>query len=135
MEACNFGQAKIVELLLEVPQIDLEAVDLRGRRAEDIAASRGFDNLTMAIRSAKAERENPEELPRIRQLEQQIEQLKRDTRHRLGLEREKREMELRDMKTEHEIEIEPLSTRIDSLQVELEEAMKKRYGCNFQFRQ
>ena len=33
---------------------------------------------------------------------------------------------LRDLKARHETEMEPLSTRIDSLQLQLEEAMKTR---------
>ena len=42
MEACNFGHKKIVELLLAVPSLDLEAMNIRGQRADEVAASRGI---------------------------------------------------------------------------------------------
>ena len=40
----------VVELLLSVPGLDLEAVNLRGQRAEDVAASRGHEALATLIR-------------------------------------------------------------------------------------
>ena len=43
MEACNFGHKKIVELLLAVPSLDLEAMNIRGQRADEVAASRGIN--------------------------------------------------------------------------------------------
>ena len=42
MEACNFGHKKIVELLLAVPSLDLEAMNIRGQRADEVAGSRGI---------------------------------------------------------------------------------------------
>ena len=72
MEACNFGHRPIVELLLTVAHVDLDAVNLRGQRAEDVAVSRGHEKLAQLIREARQTREHPEELPRIRQLEEQV---------------------------------------------------------------
>ena len=43
MEACNFGHRPIVDLLLSVPNIDLEAMNIRGQRADEVAASRGIN--------------------------------------------------------------------------------------------
>ena len=56
MEACNFGHRPIVELLLSVPNIDLEAMNIRGQHAEDVAMSRGHDNLVQLIQSHKHSR-------------------------------------------------------------------------------
>ena len=75
MEACNFGHTAIVELLLATPNIDLDAVNLRGQRAEDVALSRGHDHLSILIRNSRTSREQPEELPRIRELEEQVKTL------------------------------------------------------------
>ena len=50
MEACNFGHKNVVEALLKMPSIDLEAVNLRGQRAEDVAMSRGHEHLAQLIR-------------------------------------------------------------------------------------
>ena len=50
MEACNFGHKYIVEILLGASNIDLDAVNLRGQRADDVAASRGHEHLTQMIR-------------------------------------------------------------------------------------
>ena len=72
MEACNFGHRSVVELLIKVPNIDFEAVNLRGQRAEEVAASRGHDSLAQVIRKERQDRENPEELPRIQELEQEV---------------------------------------------------------------
>jgi hypothetical protein len=72
MEACNFGHKAIVELLLAMPSIDLEATNLRGQKAEEVATSRGHDNLAQLIHAKRYSREQPEELPRIRELEEQV---------------------------------------------------------------
>ena len=56
MEACNFGHRPIVELLLGVPNIDLEAMNIRGQHAEDVAMSRGHDNLVQLIQSQRHSR-------------------------------------------------------------------------------
>ncbi len=72
MEACNFGHEKVVQLLLSYPTIDFEAVNLRGQRADEVAASRGYDNMAQMVRKARSDAENPEEMPRIKQLEQEV---------------------------------------------------------------
>ena len=56
MEACNFGHRPIVELLLSIPNIDLEAMNIRGQHAEDVAMSRGHDNLVQLIQSHRHSR-------------------------------------------------------------------------------
>ena len=43
MEACHFGQETIVKELLKVPIVDLEAVNLRGQKADEVAAGRGYE--------------------------------------------------------------------------------------------
>jgi len=50
MEACNFGHKVIVEALVAMPAIDLDAVNLRGQKADDVAAHRGHDNIVQLIR-------------------------------------------------------------------------------------
>lgn len=72
MEACNFGHQPIVELLLTLPCIDLDAVNLRGQRAEDVAESRGYKHLTQIILGVKRTRENPEEMIRIQELQKEV---------------------------------------------------------------
>ena len=56
MEACNFGHRPIVDLLLSVPNIDLEAMNIRGQHAEDVAMSRGHDSLVQLIQSQRHSR-------------------------------------------------------------------------------
>ena len=56
MEACNFGHRPIVELLLGVANIDLEAMNIRGQHAEDVAMSRGHDSLVQLIQSQRHSR-------------------------------------------------------------------------------
>ena len=126
MEACNFGHKLVVELLIRVPNIDFEAVNLRGQRAEEVASSRGHESLAQLIRKERQDRENPEELPRIQELEQEVENLKNETRQRLLASIERKYVQLRELKSNHETEIEPLSRKIDTLQEQLEEAMKQR---------
>ena len=50
MEACNLGHKAVVEALLKSPNIDLDAVNLRGQRAEDVALSRGHEQLAQLVR-------------------------------------------------------------------------------------
>ncbi len=90
MEACNFGHSAVVALLLEQPAIDLDAVNLRGQKAEDVAESRGHDDIADMIRKARSDRENPEELPRIQELQKDLDNLKLETRQRLNAEIEVR---------------------------------------------
>ncbi len=47
MEACNFGHGRVVDLLLSSPGLDTEAVNLRGQRADEVAASRGHQGLVI----------------------------------------------------------------------------------------
>lgn len=72
MEACNFGHKSVVELLVQVPQIDFDAINLRGQRAQDVAISRGHEYLANIIDAAKRNQDNPEELPRIQELEEKV---------------------------------------------------------------
>ena len=77
MEACNFGHKQIVEILLNGPAsrtsvLDIDAVNIRGQSAEDVARSRGHDEIAQLIRNARQAREHPEELPRLRELQEQV---------------------------------------------------------------
>ena len=72
MEACNFGHEAVVEILVTQPDLDFEAVNLRGQTAQDVATSRGHEALAQIIDRAKMDRENPAELPQIQELEQQV---------------------------------------------------------------
>jgi ankyrin repeat protein len=77
MEACNFGHKHIVEILLNGPAsrnsvLDLDAVNIRAQSAEDVARSRGHDELAQLIRNSRQAREHPEELPRLRELQEQV---------------------------------------------------------------
>lgn len=130
MEASNFGHTAVVELLLAAADnpVDLDAVNIRGQRAEEVAASRGHGAIADMIARARADRENPEELPRIAELQKDLDTLKAETRQRLNSAVDTKYQVLRDLKARHETEMEPLSTRIDSLQLQLEEAMKTRLG-------
>ncbi len=126
MEACNFGHGKVVDLLLSVPGIDLEAVNLRGQRADEVASTRGHEALAAAIATARSDAENPEEMPRIRQLEAEAAGLRQEARRRLTSAVEDARAGLRELKARQEEEIEPLSARIDQLQGQLDQAMKQR---------
>eukprot|EP00094_Tigriopus_californicus_P001767 TCALIF_01709-PA protein Name:"Similar to siah1 E3 ubiquitin-protein ligase Siah1 (Danio rerio)" AED:0.10 eAED:0.16 QI:124/0.5/0.33/1/0.5/0.66/3/0/499 len=144
MEACNFGHKSVVELLVQVPQIDFDAINLRGQRAQDVAISRGHDSLGKIIDAAKRNQDNPEELPRIQELEEKtinlrriqwaeindfvlkVQSLKIETRQRLVKGIEVKYAQMRDLKLHQESEICPLSAKIDVLQNQLEEAMKQR---------
>ena len=77
MEACNFGHRPIVDLLLRsAPTLDLDAVNLRGQTASEVAASRGYDDLAAAVDKARHDAENPEEMPDIIRMEQEVVQMK-----------------------------------------------------------
>ena len=56
MEACNFGHKAIVELLLTVPSLDLEAMNIRGQRADEVATRRGHDQLSQLIQNKRHSR-------------------------------------------------------------------------------
>ena len=126
MEACNFGHRSVLELLLSVPSIDLEAMNIRGQRADEVAMSRGHEILAQLIQAKRHTREQPEELPRIRELEEQVENLKTETRNRLLQNIDHKYAELSNLRSLHEKEIESMTRNIDSLQEQLEEAMKNR---------
>ena len=49
----------------------------------DVATSRGHEAIAHLIRGARQRREHPEELPRLRELQEQVESLKIETRQRL----------------------------------------------------
>ena len=126
MEACNFGHKPIVEYLLTLPNIDLEAMNIRGQKAEDVANSRGHEQLVLMIQSQRRTREQPEEMNQIRELEEQVETLKAETRNRLLKNIDKKYAELSNLRSLHEREIETMTNKIDTLQEKLEEAMKTR---------
>ncbi len=64
-----------------------------------------------AIRKAREDAENAEEMPRIRRLEREVAELKAGTRRRLAAEVEAGCAALREAKAQQEAEIEPLSAR------------------------
>merc|ERR1711963_512238 len=126
MEACNFGHKAIVEILLSVPSLDLEAMNIRGQRADEVATSRGHDQLALMIQNKRTSRDTPEELVKIQELEEQVENLKMETRNRLKQNIDQKYEELAGIRSLHEKEIETMTRQIDSLQEQLEEAMKAR---------
>lgn len=126
MEAASFGQGAIIELLLYVPGIELDAVNLRGQTAEDVANNRGHSDISQAIKEEANSRDNPEEVHKIKELENQVEVLKTEARVRLIQKIDIKYDALGDLKVKHESEMEPLTKEIDRLQASLEDAMKKR---------
>ena len=78
MEAASFGQSDITDLLLGVPGIELDAVNLRGQTAEDVASNRGHTEISAKIRKAVTARENPEEVNKIKELENQVNESKNE---------------------------------------------------------
>ena len=78
------------------------------------------------LRSAVRERDNPIEVQQIKELEEQVEELKVETRRKLIDNIDCRYAALGKLKEKHESEMEPLTREIDVLQSSLEEAMKKR---------
>ena len=51
LQASNFGHTAVVELLLGASDnpVDLDAVNIRGQRAEEVAASRGHEAIADMI--------------------------------------------------------------------------------------
>ena len=45
MEAASFGQSAVVSLLLTVPGIELDAVNIRGQTAMEVAANRWVQSI------------------------------------------------------------------------------------------
>ena len=70
--------------------------------------------------------EQPEEMSQIRELEEQVETLKAETRNRLLQNIDKKYAELGNLRSLHEREIETMTRQIDLLQEQLEETMKSR---------
>ena len=70
--------------------------------------------------------EQPEEMSQIRELEEQVETLKTETRNRLLQNIDKKYGELGNLRSLHEREIETMTRQIDLLQEQLEETMKSR---------
>jgi len=126
MEAASFGQLGVVSLLLAVPGIELDAVNIRGQTAAEVAANRSHPSIAEVIKDAVQARENPVEVQQIKELEEQVEVLKVETRRKLIENIDSRYGALGKLKDRHESEMEPLTREIDVLQTSLEEAMKKR---------
>ena len=78
------------------------------------------------IQNKRLSRDTPEELQKIQELEEQVETLKMETRNRLCQNIDKKYEELTKIRSLHEKEIETMTRQIDSLQEQLEEAMKSR---------
>ena len=76
MEAASFGQAGCVSLLVAEPTCELDAVNIRGQTAAEVAAGRGHSKIAETLRAAAEEKENPEEVRKIRNLEEEAEKLK-----------------------------------------------------------
>ena len=66
-------------------------------------------------------------MSQIRELEEQVETLKTETRNRLLQNIDKKYGELGNLRSLHEREIETMTRQIDLLQEQLEETMKSRY--------
>ena len=126
MEAASFGQSSVVTTLLSVPGLELEAVNIRGQTAAEVAANRSHPDIAATIQRAVEAGENPEEVKQIQELEAKVETLKVETRRRMMENIERKHSELEERKERHEQEMEPLTTEIDQLQVALDEAIKKR---------
>ena len=86
----------------------------------------GHDQLAQLIQNKRLSRDTPEELQKIQELEEQVETLKMETRNRLCQNIDKKYEELTKIRSLHEKEIETMTRQIDSLQEQLEEAMKSR---------
>ena len=78
--------------------------------------------------------EQPEEMSQIRELEEQVETLKTETRNRLLQNIDKKYGELGNLRSLHEREIETMTRQIDLLQEQLEETMKSRYKSTFKIK-
>ena len=117
MEAASFGQAEVVAALLALPDLELDAVNIRGQTAAEVAQNRSHPALADTITAAMAAREKPEEVQQIQRLEAEVEQLKVDTRRKLVENIDKKQADLETVKHDHEQEMEPLTKEIDVLQV------------------
>ena len=82
--------------------------------------------MAQLIQNKRLSRDTPEELQKIQELEEQVETLKMETRNRLCQNIDKKHEELTKIRSLHEKEIETMTRQIDSLQEQLEEAMKSR---------
>ena len=83
MEAASFGQDSVVAALLSVPGLELDAVNLRGQTAAEVASNRSHPEIAETIRRAIEARDNPEEVRQIKELEAQVESLKVETRRKM----------------------------------------------------
>ena len=126
MEAASFGQTSVVTALLSVPGLELEAVNIRGQTAAEVAGNRSHPDIANTIQRAVEAAENPEEVKQIQELEAQVETLKVETRRKMIENIDLKYSQLEERKLKHEQEMEPLTAEIDQLQVLLDEAIKKR---------
>ena len=126
MEAASFGQSSVVSALLAVPGLELEAVNIRGQTAAEVAGNRSHPAIATTIQRAVEAAEKPEEVKQIQELEAQVESLKVETRRKMIENIDRKYSELEERKLRHEQEMEPLTTEIDQLQVALDEAIKAR---------
>ena len=126
MEAASFGQTSVVTALLSVPGLELEAVNIRGQTAAEVAGNRSHPDIATTIQRAVEAAENPEEVKQIQELEAQVETLKVETRRKMIENIDLKYSQLEERKLKHEQEMDPLTTEIDQLQVALDEAIKKR---------
>ena len=117
MEAASFGQEDVVTSLLAVPGLELDAVNLRGQTAAEVASNRSHPGIAETIRRAMEAREKPEEVKQIQELEAQVETLKVETRRKMIENIDSKYSDLERMKLQHEQEMEPLTREIDQLQV------------------
>jgi len=128
MEAASFGQAEVVSVLLERPGLELEAVNVRGQTAMEVAQARGHLQVSELIKSSLEQRDKPDEVARIQVMETQVEEMKIEARRKLIEQVDRGYARLEMLKEGHEAEMEPLTRDIDRLQALLDEAMKKRLG-------
>ena len=126
MEAASFGQTSVVTALLSVPGLELEAVNIRGQTAAEVAGNRSHPAIAAMIQRAVEAAEKPEEVKQIQELEAQVESLKVETRRKMIENIDLKYSRLEERKLKHEQEMDPLTTEIDQLQVALDEAIKKR---------
>ena len=126
MEAASFGQSQVVSSLLTLPDLELDAVNIRGQTAAEVALNRSHPDIAAMINTAVQVREKPEEVQQIQRLEAEVEQLKVNTRRRLIEDIDDKNSQLESTKTRHEHEMEPLTREIDKLQQTLDDAIKKR---------
>ena len=117
MEAASFGQSQVVSSLLTLPDLELDAVNIRGQTAAEVALNRSHPDIAAMINTAVQVREKPEEVQQIQRLEAEVEQLKVDTRRKLVENIDKKQADLETVKHDHEQEMEPLTKEIDVLQV------------------